>query len=256
MKRVINQELTRDKIIQLRKMHNYTQKEIAEYLQGSRTYYNSIEKGRDKINDKIIRRLAELYNIDYDEICIYEESEYDQLESIMNILNSYRPTNYYMVRHGNLKEDIADLIKYFEKSEISQYIFVDPIFNNMGYGVKLINIKKHTAVFDYFDKSKNGACILIYSKTDKQNRHLLSIADYITLENHTYNSLMGNLNGLKEEFDKFRSSLPKRVPNDIDEIIANNTEIDNGINNDMRKVRQNLIETRKLIEKFCNLKIE
>ena len=255
MKRVINQELTRDKIIQLRKIHNYTQKEIAEYLQGSRTYYNSIEKGRDKINDKIIRRLAELYNIDYDEICIYEESEYDKLESIMNVLNSYKPSNYYMVRHGNLKEDIADLIKYFEKSEISQYIFVDPIFNNMGYGVKLINIKKHTAVLDYVDKSKKGACILIYSKTDKQNRHLLSIADYIALESHTYNSLMGNLNGLKEEFDKFRSSLPKRVPNDIDEIIANNTEIDNGNNNES-KAKQNLIESRKLIEKFCNLKIE
>jgi len=255
MKRVINQELTRDKIIQLRKMYNYTQEEIAEYLHGSRTYYNSIEKGRAKINEKIIRRLAELYNIDYDEICIYEESEYDKLESIMNVLNSYRPTNYYMVRHGNLKEDIADLIKYFEKSEISQYIFVDPIFNNMGYGVKLINIKKHTVVSDYFDKSKKGTCMLIYSKTDKQKRCLLSIDDYIALEDRVYNSLMGNLNALKEEFCKFRSSLPKGIPNDIDEIIANNTEIDNGNNNES-KAKQNLIESRKLIEKFCNLKIE
>ena len=104
-------------------------------------------------------------------------------------------------------------------------------------------------------KVKKGACILIYSKTDKQNRHLLSIADYIALESHTYNSLMGNLNGLKEEFDKFRSSLPKGIPNDIDEIIANNTEIDNGNNNES-KAKQNLIESRKLIEKFCNLKIE
>ena len=33
-------------------------------------------------------------------------------------------------------------------------------------------------------------------------------------------------------------------------------EIDNDINNDMSKARQNVIETRKLIEKFCNLKIE
>lgn len=255
MKRVINQELTRDKIIQLRKIHNYTQKEIAKYLQGSRTYYCSFETGSRKLNEKFLQRLADIYDIDFDEICIYAESDYDKLEKTMNILDSYRPTNYYMVRHGNLVEDLIDLIKYFEKSEISQYIFVDPIFNNMGYGVKLINIKKHTAVLDYIDKSKNGACILIYSKTDKQNRHLLSIADYIALENHTFNSLMGNLNGLKEEFDKFRSSLPKRVPNDIDEIIANNTEIDNGNNNES-KAKQNLIESRKLIEKFCNLKIE
>lgn len=255
MKRVINQELTRDKIIQLRKIHNYTQKEIAKHLQGSRTYYCSFETGSRKLNEKFLQRLADIYDIDFDEICIYAESDYDKLEKTMNILDSYRPTNYYMVRHGNLKEDIADLIKYFEKSEISQYIFVDPIFNNMGYGVKLINIKKHTAVFDYVDKRKKGACILIYSKTDKQNRRLLSIDDYIALEDHTYNSLMGNLNGLKEEFDKFRSSLPKRVPNDIDEIIANNTEIDNGNNNES-KAKQNLIESRKLIEKFCNLKIE
>lgn len=120
MKRVINQELTRDKIIQLRKIHNYTQKEIAKYLQGSRTYYCSFETGSRKLNEKFLQRLADIYDIDFDEICIYAESDYDKLEKTMNILDSYRPTNYYMVRHGNLVEDLIDLIKYFEKSEISQ----------------------------------------------------------------------------------------------------------------------------------------
>jgi transcriptional regulator with XRE-family HTH domain len=244
MKKVINQKLTQERIIQLRKRNGYTQDEIAEFLHGSRSYYCSLETGRTKLNEKVLERLSQIYNIEFDEICIYEESEYDILEKTMNILDSYRPTNYYMVRHGNLVEDLIDLIKYFEKANISEYKLLDPILNNLGFDVKLINIqdyiekwkseediknprdviKKAKKLISYFDDNHIGSCILLAHREEKYLRYLISIDKYLELENYIYLSLVGNLEQIFENFNKLSKSYPKTISEELNSIIAENMQ--------------------------------
>lgn len=59
----------------------------------------------------------------------------------MNSINSYRPTNYYFVRNGNLLVDLKDLVKYMDSEKITEYNLLDPILTHLGYEVRLINIK-------------------------------------------------------------------------------------------------------------------
>lgn len=244
MKKEINQELTRENIKRLRESKGYTQEELAELVHGSRTYYCSFETGSRKINETFLQRLADIYDIDYDEVCIYVESDYDKLEKTMNILDSYRPTNYYIVRHGNLLEDLNDLIKYFEKSQISEYNLLDSMLNNLGYDVKLINIQnyidkwnseskiihsknvrqKSKKLLSYFGDSNTKTCILLAHREEKYLRYLISIDKYLELENYIYLSLVGNLEHVFEKFNKLSKSYPKTISDDLNSIIAENTK--------------------------------
>ena len=224
MKRRINQKATKERIRELRIQRGYTQEEIAEIMGGSRSYYNSMETGNRELNEKYLEKLAEVFEVNKDEICIYVEYDYEKFEEIMNILDSYRPTNYYMVRYGNLAEDIIDLIKYFEDSKISEYNLLDPIFNNLGFDIKLINIqtyiqkwnaesdiknarkirKKSESLLKYFNEKE--ICILAVNRNNQSERYLISIDKFLELEDFIYHSLIGNLEFVFEEYDRLHSS--------------------------------------------------
>ena len=241
MKRIIDQKATKERIRELRIQRGYTQEEIAEIMGGSRSYYNSMETGNRKLNEKYLETLAKIFDVDWDEICIYVESEYDRLEKTMNILDSYRPTNYYMVRYGNLVEDIIDLIKYFYDSKISEYNLLDPIFNNLGFDIKLINIqtyiqkwnnesdvkntrkirKKSESLLKYFNEKE--ICILAVNRNDQSEKYLISIDKFLELEDFIYHSLIGNLEFVFEEYDQIHSSSAEE---DLDGIISDNTKED------------------------------
>ncbi len=233
MKRIIDQQATKERIKQLRIQSGYTQEQIAEFMGGSRSYYCSMETGSRELNEKYLETLAQIYDVKVDEICIYVESEYEKLEKTMNILDSYRPTNYYMVRHGNIAEDIIDLIKYFEEAKISEYNLLDPIFNNLGFEIKLINIKayikkwntesdiqntrsirnKSQNLLKYFNNKE--VCILAANRYDPFERYLISIDKFLELEDFIYHSLIGNLEFVFEEYDQLHSSSAEEDLNDI-----------------------------------------
>lgn len=281
MKREINQELTRQKIIQLRIKSGYSQEELAVLMQGSRTYYCSFETGSRKLNEKFLQRLADIYDIDFDEICIYAESDYDKLEKTMNILDSYRPTNYYMVRHGNLVEDLNDLIKYFEKSQISEYNLLDSMLNNLGYYVKLINIQnyidkwnseskiihskdvrlKSEKLLSFFGDSDTKTCILLAHREEKYLRYLISIDKYLELENYIYLSLVGNLEQVLENFNKLSKSYPKNISEELNSIIAENMQEedqDNEMDTFLRysQAKLHLLKINEYIGKILNMEDE
>ena len=242
MKKLIDQKATKERLKQLRIQSGYTQDEIAKMMGGSRSYYCSMESGDRDLNEKYLETLAKIYNVKMDEICIYVESEYDRLEKTMNILDSYRPANYYMVRHGNLEEDIIDLIKYFDDSRISEYDLLDPIFNNLGYDIKLINIKEYIkkwlsganimnirgvkkrskALLDYFGNKE--VCILVAKRSNPSERYLISIDKYMELENYIYRSLLGNLEFL---FDEYYDLYKSTAEEDLDDIINENMREEN-----------------------------
>ncbi len=262
MKREINQQVTREKIIQLRKTHGYSQDDVAQLIEGSRTYYCSMENGNRELNELFLQRLADIYDIEFEEICVFVESEYDKLEKTMSILDSYRPTNYYMVRHGNLAEDIIDLIKYFEESKISEYKLLDPMLNNLGFEVKLINIhdyiekwniesennnsriiiNKSRKLLEYFKSNNNyEACVLISNRHEPSQRFLINIDKYLELENFIYLSLVGNLENVFEEYNQFYKSFSPHALSGLDDIINAGTNYNNSMDDSV----PNYIETEK-----------
>ena len=243
MLREINQKATREKMRQLRLEKGFTQDEIAELIEGSRTTYCSMEKGTKELNEKYLMRLAQAYNIEFEELCIYAESEYDKLERTMNILDSYRPTNYYMIRHGNLAEDLADLIKYFEKGKITEYNLIDPMLSGLGFEIKLININAYLekwrselelnnsrtvinnakiALSFFGDENDKEVCVLLYHRNERYLRCLLNIDKYIELEKFLFLSLDSNLENLFREYNEMHRSLSKDGAKDLDSIISNN----------------------------------
>ena len=77
MKRIIDQKATKERIRELRIQRGYTQEEIADIMGGSRSYYNSMETGNRELNEKYLETLAKIFDVDWDEICIYVEYDYE-----------------------------------------------------------------------------------------------------------------------------------------------------------------------------------
>ena len=73
----INQELTRQNIVKLRKEHGYTQAKVAELMGGSRIIYNGIENGKVKITEYYVQTLADAYGVPFDSIAVFA-SGYDE----------------------------------------------------------------------------------------------------------------------------------------------------------------------------------
>lgn len=220
MRKIIDQKATKKRIKELRVQNGYTQEQLAKKMAGSRSYYNSMETGERELTEKYIKSLSIIYDIDVEEIVIYEQSEYSKIEEIMNSINSYRPTNYYFVRNGNLLDDLKDLVKYMDSEKITEYNLLDPIFTHLGYDVRLINIKKYSnkwkkdkssfvntktkrnaiALSNYFENQE--VAILMKKKDRKFDKIIVSIDTYINFEKFIYNSVLGNLENMKEEFYK------------------------------------------------------
>lgn len=220
MRKIIDQKATKKRIKELRVQNGYTQEQLAKKMAGSRSYYNSMETGERELTEKYIKSLSMIYDIDIEEIVIYEQSEYSKIEEIMNSINSYRPTNYYFVRNGNLLDDLKDLVKYMDSEKITEYNLLDPILTHLGYDVRLINIKKYSdkwkkdkssfvntktkrnanELFNYFGNQK--VAILIKNTDKKFDKIIVSVDTYINFEKFIYNSVLGNLENMKEEFYK------------------------------------------------------
>lgn len=215
---IINQAATKKRIKELRLKNGYTQEQIAKMMNGSRSYYNSMETGDRVLTERYLNTLSAVYYIDVEEIVIYEQSEYNKLEETMNSINSYRPANYYFLRNGNLADDLKDLVKYMGSEKITEYNLLDPILTHLGYEVKLIDIQKYIQrwttekensknckirqnaieLLDYFENQ--NVAVLIENKNNSKDKILISIDKYNTLENHLHNSIIGNLNNLEQKY--------------------------------------------------------
>lgn len=60
--------LLKDKLHNLRKSNNYTQNDIAQYLNMTRAGYGHYEKGKRTPNPETLLKLAKLYNIEINEL--------------------------------------------------------------------------------------------------------------------------------------------------------------------------------------------
>ena len=171
-----------------------------------------------------------------------------------------------MLRHGNLAEDLADLIKYFKDSNITKYNLLDPIFNSLGYDVKLINIQAYTEKLnsessisnpriiwtkakrlrEYFGKENTKTCILLANRYEEFDYMLLSVERFIKFEDYIYNSVVGNLEIIAEEY----YGIYKIDRKNIDSIISENIDKDDTATSMVRSsaAKEHLLKIEEYIE--------
>lgn len=65
-----------DKICILRKLHQWTQEEIAEKLNMSVNGYSKIERGKSSINIEKLKQIAQVFNIDISELISSQQSSF------------------------------------------------------------------------------------------------------------------------------------------------------------------------------------
>lgn len=217
MNKVIDQKATKKRIKELRIQNGYTQEQLAKMMSGSRSYYNSMETGDRELTDKYLKSLSIIYDIDVEEIVIYKKLEYENITEIMSFINSFRPTNYYFLRNGNLIEDLKDLDKHLRNQTTTEYKVVDLLLNHLSYEVSFIDIKKHTELWceeknlssikikqltlsleNYF--GNYNIAVLIKNKNDIEDTLLLSVDKYADFEKFLHYSLLGNLNSFKKSY--------------------------------------------------------
>ena len=83
MKKAIDQEKTREKIVALRTERGLSQNQLAEALGASRTHYNGIEHGKATITNSYINMLAEFYDVPVEDIVVAVGADQFQQQGVI-----------------------------------------------------------------------------------------------------------------------------------------------------------------------------
>lgn len=130
----INQELTRQNIVELRKKHGYTQAKIAELMGGSRTIYNGIENGKVKITEYYVQTLADAYGVTFESIAVfasgYDEGFYQGMQTRQKLDESQFDSESMKVYH--MGKELLTGKKY--KSTLY------PSLKAMGYTIEVVDM--------------------------------------------------------------------------------------------------------------------
>lgn len=130
----INQELTRQNIVELRKKHGYTQAKVAELMGGSRTIYNGIENGKVKITEYYVQTLANVYGVAFESIAVfasgYDEGFYQGLQTRQKLDESQFDSESMKVYH--MGKELLTGKKY--KSTLY------PSLKAMGYTIEVVDM--------------------------------------------------------------------------------------------------------------------
>lgn len=130
----INQEQTRQKIVELRKKHGYTQAKVAELMGGSRTIYNGIENGKVKITEYYVQTLADVYGVPFESIAVfasgYDEGFYQGMQTKQKLEESQFDSDSMKVYH--MSKELLTGKKY--KSTLY------PALKAMGYRIEVVDM--------------------------------------------------------------------------------------------------------------------
>ena len=86
----IRKQLIAESLTLLRNAHNYTQKQVAEFLGIHPVTYNGYEKAKNEPSAETIVRLSYLYHVPTDLILQTRTLNLDHSVDIMNQINSYK----------------------------------------------------------------------------------------------------------------------------------------------------------------------
>ncbi len=131
----INQELTRQNIVKLRKEHGYTQAKVAELMGGSRTIYNGIENGKVKITEYYVQTLADVYGVSFESIAVfasgYDEGFYQGMQARQKLDDNQFDSDSMKVYH--MGKELLTGKKYTST--------LYPALKSIGYNIEVVDIK-------------------------------------------------------------------------------------------------------------------
>lgn len=131
----INQELTRQNIVKLRKEHGYTQAKVAELMGGSRTIYNGIKNGKVKITEYYVQTLADVYGVSFESIAVfasgYDEGFYQGMQTRQKLDDSQFDSDSMKVYH--MGKELLTGKKYTSTLYLA--------LKSIGYNIEVVDIK-------------------------------------------------------------------------------------------------------------------
>jgi len=197
----INQELTRQNIIELRKKHGYTQVKVAELMGGSRSIYNGIENGKVKITEYYVQTLANVYGVSFESIAVfasgYDEGFYQGMKVKAAMKDSQFDTQSMKVYH--MGKELLTGKKYTST--------LYPSLKEMGYVIEVVDMEELDPVQippDVRDNAHDGKVFVIM----KGNRTIGYIApsDYYAFERFMNTAVNGFLNEVHENYKKYEKN--------------------------------------------------
>ena len=198
----INQELTRQNIIELRKKHGYTQVKVAELMGGSRSMYNGIENGKVKITEYYVQTLADVYGVSFESIAVfasgYDEGFYQGMKVKAAMQNSQFDTRSMKVYH--MGKELLTGKKYTST--------LYPSLKEMGYVIEVVDMEELDPVQippDVRENAHDGKIFIIM----KGNRTIGYVApsDYYAFERFLNIAVKGFLDEVHENFKKYEKNV-------------------------------------------------
>ena len=128
----INQIKTAENIIRVREEKKYSQTKVANEMGISRTHYCNIENGNRDITKEYLKRLADFFKVDYDDLAVYEEDYskgfYDGLEYLRDFLDE---------DYLGLKSLVFNFVSAGDKLKHNSLLY--PFLYSLGYEVFVLD---------------------------------------------------------------------------------------------------------------------
>ena len=199
----INQELTRQNIVKLRKEHGYTQAKVAELMGGSRTIYNGIENGKVKITEYYVQTLADTYGVSFESIAVfasgYDEGFYEGMKIRSKRDESQFDTESMKVYH--VGKELLTGKKYTST--------LYPSLKALGYTIEVVDIADLDAgkvPKEVKDNIPDGKVFII----TKGNKTIGYVApnDFYNYERFLNTAIKGYLDEINESYKKADKNPP------------------------------------------------
>ena len=190
----LNQEITRNNIINMRKSHKYSQRQLAELVGVSRTTYNGIENGKVKITIFYVELLAKFYNVPIEKIAVisgsYDEGFYHGMQAQKKIDDSEFDSQNMKI-YQTEKELLSG-----EKTESTLY----HALKSMGYTLDIIDLNECDPAIIPSDilKSCDSGKIFVLKK-EKNFVAYWSPDDFCKFEHFIMTSINGYLSELAQK---------------------------------------------------------
>ncbi len=98
----------------LRKLNNYTQKQLGDFLNTTQTNYSKLELGKIALTEDLILKLAKLYNVSpnyilnsYEEEIVITKEQYKKLVELKNLISEIEETNDKNINNVNIEQNFG-----------------------------------------------------------------------------------------------------------------------------------------------------
>lgn len=202
----INQERTRQNIIELRKKHGFTQAKVADLIGGSRTTYNGIENGKVKITEYYVQVLADTYGVPFDRIAVfasgYDEGFYEGMKTKTKRDESQFDSESMKVYH--VGKELLTGKKYIST--------LYPSLKALGYTIEVVDIKDLDPVKippEVKDNIPDGK-VFIITKGSKTIGYAAP-SEYYNFEHFLNTAINGYLDEVHESYKKADKNPPSFI---------------------------------------------